>query len=68
MCQMTAVVCEDGQERVVLENVTELEVKEEGLRLQTMFDEPRDLPGMAVTRIDFLAGRVYLAPADGARV
>ncbi len=63
MCQITAVLHEAGQERVVLENVTELEVKDNGLLLQTMFDEPKKLQGVVVTRIDFLGGRVYLAPA-----
>ncbi len=60
MCQITAVLDRDGGEESLMENVTEIEVGQEEIRLATMFDEPMVLRNVRIRRIDFLAGKVYL--------
>ncbi len=62
MCQIAAVLQEADTEQVVLENVTEIEVLGDGVKLLTMFDEPLEMEGVGIARIDFLGGRVYLVP------
>lgn len=59
MCQMKVLLERDGREELILENVTLLEQTGDGLRVSTLFEEPRLVPGV-LARIDFLAGRVVL--------
>jgi predicted RNA-binding protein len=59
MCQMRVLFESKGREEVLLENVTLLEKTPEGLRISTLFEEPRLVKGV-LARIDFLAGRVIL--------
>lgn len=60
MCQMSVVLDHDGQQEKVMENVTLLEVVPEGVRISTLFEEPKIVAGR-VQRIDFMAGTVTLA-------
>lgn len=60
MCQMSVVKSEDDREEVVMESVTRLEVKADGVELSTFFEEPKFLPGVTVRSIDFLGGKVFL--------
>ena len=60
MCQTSAVMEKDGEEELVLENVTNLEVVEEGLQITTLFEGTSSWPGVAIRRIDFSGGKVYL--------
>lgn len=60
MCQ-TSVLMEKGSDaELLLENVTTLEVLENGLRITTLFEGTKDLQGAAIRRIDFAGGKVYL--------
>ena len=58
MCQMRVVLVQDGNEAVVAESASQLEVGEDGIRISTLFEEPQFIPGAVVRAIDFLNGRV----------
>ncbi|MFH1021714.1 MAG: CooT family nickel-binding protein [Pseudomonadota bacterium] len=58
MCQMRVILEQDGNEAVVAESASLLEVSEDGIRISTLFEEPQFIPGAAVRAIDFLNGRV----------
>jgi predicted RNA-binding protein len=58
MCQMSVILEQDGNEAVVAENASLLEVGEDGIRISTLFEEPQFIPGAVVRAIDFLNGRV----------
>lgn len=60
MCQISVVVIQDGNEEKIMENVTGLDVTGEGVVLSTFFEEPKTVPDVAITRIDFLGGKVVL--------
>jgi predicted RNA-binding protein len=49
-----------GGDELLLENVTSLEVLENGLRIASLFEGSREFPGTAIRRIDFTAGKVFL--------
>jgi predicted RNA-binding protein len=59
MCQMKVLLESGGREEIILENVTLLETTPEGMRVSTLFEEPRLVKGV-LKKIDFLAGRVIL--------
>jgi predicted RNA-binding protein len=58
MCQMSVILEQDGNETVVSESASLLEVGEDGIRISTLFEEPQFIPDAAVRAIDFLNGRV----------
>ena len=60
MCQTSAMMEREGGYELLLENVTELEVMSDGLKMSTLFEGSTSLPGVAIRRIDFSAGKVYL--------
>jgi predicted RNA-binding protein len=60
---MSVVLDHDGQQEKVMENVSLLEVVPEGVRISTLFEEPRIVAGR-VQRIDFTAGTVTLADLE----
>lgn len=60
MCQMSVVVEKDGQEELLGENVTGLEVKGDGLVITTLFEGSKELQDLTIGRIDFSGGKVYL--------
>jgi predicted RNA-binding protein len=60
MCQMSAVVENDGKIELVKENITRMDVVAKGVKISTLFEEPMELPGLAIHYIDFLAGKVIL--------
>ena len=57
MCQMKIMQEKDGQQELVMEDVSQLEVVEEGIRISTLFEEPKLIPGVTIKTIDFLAGK-----------
>lgn len=61
MCQISVVLHRDGGEERLMDNVTSLEVTGDGVILSTFFEEPKKVPEVVITRIDFLGGRVILA-------
>jgi len=50
----------DGEEELLFENVTALEVVDSGLTVTTLFEGLQELPGVAIRRIDFDGGKVFL--------
>lgn len=60
MCQMSVVKSDDDSEELVMESVTRLEVKKNGVEVSTFFEEPKFVPGVSVKSIDFLGGKVFL--------
>jgi len=60
MCQTSVLQEKAGGVELLLENVTSLEVLEDGLRIASLFEGAREFPGMAIRRIDFSAGKVFL--------
>ena len=50
----------DGGQELLLENITNLEVLSGGLEITTLFEGTKSWPGVAIRRIDFSAGKVYL--------
>ncbi len=60
MCQTSVVMEKNGGEEVLLENVTSLEVLEKGLKITTLFEGAQEFLGVAIRRIDFTGGKVFL--------
>ena len=60
MCQMSALMEKNGSQELLLENVTDLEVLNDSLQITTLFEGTKMWPGVAISRIDFSAGKVYL--------
>ncbi len=60
MCQTSAILEKDGGQELLLENVTSLEVESNGLKITTLFEGTASWPGVAIRRIDFTGGKVYL--------
>ncbi len=60
MCQMKVMLDKEGQQELVMEDVTKLEVVEDGIRVSTLFEEPKTVSGVAVKTIDFMSGTLTL--------
>lgn len=60
MCQMSVLVRENDTEKLIMESVTRLEVKDNGVEVSTFFEEPKFVPAVQVQEIDFLGGKVFL--------
>ncbi len=60
MCQMKVMLDKEGQQELVMEDVTQLEVATEGIRVSALFEEPKMVPDASVKKIDFLSGTVTL--------
>jgi predicted RNA-binding protein len=65
MCLMTAQYNEALGGQVVMKNVTALSQSANGVRLEGLLDEPLDLPGLKVERIDFSRGITWLTREAG---
>lgn len=64
MCQMNIMLDRAGDQELVMENVTLLEVKEGGVEISTLFDAPQQIRDVVVTTIDFTNGKVILSPTN----
>ena len=60
MCQTSALMEKDGGQELLLENVTNLEVLNDSLQITTLFEGTKSWPGLAIRRIDFSGGKVFL--------
>jgi len=60
MCQMSVLVKGPEREELVMESVTRLEVRDNGVEVSTFFEEPRFVSDVEVQSIDFLGGKVLL--------
>ena len=57
---MKVMLDKEGQQELVMEDVTKLEVVEDGIRVSTFFEEPKTVSGAAVNTIDFTSGILIL--------
>lgn len=63
MCQMKVFLIKaEGREKI-MENVTQLELTETGIRISTLFEDPLLIPDALLKSINFLEGEVLLTPA-----
>ena len=60
MCQMNVVLEHDGEQEKIMDNVTHLEVTDEGIVVSTLFEEPKLVKSAWVKDIDFQSGLVVL--------
>jgi len=60
VCQTNVVMEHGDSEELLLENVTDLQIIDGGLIMATLFEGPKEFPGVAFRRIDFNEGKVYL--------
>lgn len=60
MCQTSVLLEKNGTEELLLENVTALEVLDKGVKITTLFEGAQEFSGVAIRRIDFSGGKVYL--------
>ncbi|MCK5228972.1 MAG: CooT family nickel-binding protein [Desulfobulbaceae bacterium] len=63
MCQINVLLKKKDREEMLMEQVTRLEVLPEGIRIASLFEEPKLVPDVAIREIDFLDGAVILVPA-----
>ena len=54
MCQMSVLLDKGDIPEIVMENVSQLEVTDDGVKVSTLFEEPKTIPDVIVTRIDFM--------------
>jgi len=57
---MKVMLDKEGRQELVMEDVTKLEVTEDGVRVSTFFEEPKTVSGVAVKTIDFVSGTMTL--------
>jgi predicted RNA-binding protein len=60
MCQTNVLMEKNGEEALLLENVTKLEIIDDGLKITSLFEGTKELIGVAIRSIDFTGGKVYL--------
>ena len=60
MCEIKVVLKQDGTEKLLMENVTRLEVLENGVSITSLFEGSKEFSHAVVRNIDFLAGKVFL--------
>jgi len=63
MCQTSVLMEKDGQEELLLENVTALEVNGMNITISTLFEGATEYQNVAISRIDFSGGKVFLQQA-----
>ena len=61
MCQTNIVLRTNGDETTIAENASFLEITPEGVTIGTLFEQSKLLKDVAITKIDFMEGRVYLS-------
>lgn len=57
---MKIMMDKEGQQELVMEDVAQLEVVEDGIRISTLFEEPKLVSGVEIKNIDFLSGKAML--------
>ena len=60
MCQMSVYLEQEGLEESIMENASRLDVEKEQITVSTLFEEPKQILGVRIESIDFLAGKVIL--------
>jgi predicted RNA-binding protein len=65
MCQISVVMEQaDTTEQLVQDNVTSLNVEQDGIVITSLFEGSRKLAGAIIHHIDFMAGKVVLQQAS----
>jgi len=57
---MKIMLDKEGQQELVMEDVAYLEVVDEGIKISTLFEDPKLIPGVVIKTIDFLSGKATL--------
>lgn len=60
MCQMSVVLEKESEKIKIMSQVARLEVTEEGVKINALFETPELIAGACVKEIDFLDGVVTL--------
>ena len=60
MCQMSIILEKDNQKEKIMDKVARLEVTDEGIQVNALFDAPQLIAGASLKEIDFLDGVVTL--------
>lgn len=60
MCQMNLFLQNNEQQEKILENISALEMRPEGILVSTLFEEPKLLKNTKLVKIDFLGGQTTL--------
>ena len=63
MCQMSVILTDEKGETLIMKDAAELKVIAGGVQVNRMFERPKEIKEVKITSIDFLDGKVYLAPA-----
>ena len=64
MCQMSVVLEQNGEQEVIMENVTLLEANDKGIEVSTLFDPPKIVENATVKKMDFNSGTVTLVSSS----
>lgn len=67
MCQMSVVFEKNSEQETVMENVTLLEASDGKITVSTLFEEPKTITDAYVKKIDFMGGKVILAPLENSK-
>ena len=54
MCQIRVVLEAKGEQETIMEDVTKLQITQEGIVVSSLFEDPKLVPGVKVKEIDFL--------------
>ena len=65
MCQMSVFIEENGDQKVIMENVTLLESVDGDVCVSSLFDQPVHISSVFVKKIDFSGGTVILSRQGG---
>jgi len=60
MCQMSIILEQNGAEETILKNAAKLIVREDGIEVSALFEEPKLIKDAVLHEIDFLDGTVKL--------
>ena len=60
MCEIRVVLEKQGEQELLMENVTKLAVLPRAISITSLFEGPREIPDTVIDTIDFLAGKVIL--------
>ncbi len=60
MCQMRVVLEQNDKNETIIEEVTKIEISDNGLILSTFFDEPKFIDNAMVKEIDCLGSTVII--------
>lgn len=60
MCQMRVSMVDEGGERLIMENVTRLQVSADGVEVSALFDAPSKIDAVFIQAVDMLGGKVLL--------